>query len=150
MSSYLEGYGAGEERRNRILKWLALGMVLLIILGVVLYFQFRNYAEEKQIESFLNHLRSKDFKSAYALWGCTDAKPCPNYAFEKFMEDWGPASPAGNIAAVKLGTTKSCATGIIQFLEAPGQSEIHLWVDRSDKTIGFSPWPVCDPRVKVP
>jgi hypothetical protein len=150
VSSYLEGYGAGEERRNRILKWLALGTVLVIILGVVLYFRFRNYAEEKQIESFLDHLRNKDFKSAYALWGCTDANPCPNYAFEKFMEDWGPASPAANIAALKLGTTKSCPTGIIQFVEAPGQPEIHLWVDRSDKTIGFSPWPVCDPRVKVP
>jgi len=150
MAGYLEGYGAGDERRLKTTRWILLSALLLVILGLVLYFQFRNYREDQQIKAFVADLRRKDYKSAYALWGCTDQHPCPQYAFGKFMEDWGPASPHANIEAAKVAKTKSCSTGIIQFIEFPGNEEVQLWVERKDKTIGFAPWPVCNPRMSVP
>ena len=150
MAGYLEGYGAGEERREKTIRWIVLSAVLLAIISIAAYYRFRNYREEKQITTFLEYLKKQDYKSAYAMWGCTDAHPCPQYAFNKFMEDWGPASRYTNITAAKLAKTKSCDTGIIQFIEFPGQPEVQLWVERRDKTLGFAPWPVCNPRMQVP
>ena len=150
MAGYLEGYGAGEARREKTIRWIVLSVVLLAIVAIAGYFQFRNYREEKQIGTFLEQLKRQDYKAAYALWGCTDAHPCPQYAFNKFLEDWGPNSPHANIGAAKLATSKSCDTGIIQFIQFPGQDEVQLWVERRDKVLGFAPWPVCNPRMQVP
>lgn len=150
MAGYLEGYGAGEASREKTIRWIILSVVLLAIAAVAGYFQFRNYREEKQIGIFLEQLKRQDYKAAYALWGCTDAHPCPQYAFNKFLEDWGPKSPHANIASAKLAKTKSCDTGIIQFVEFPGQDDVQLWVERRDKVLGFAPWPLCNPRMQVP
>lgn len=148
--SYLDTYGVRDARREKVIKRLLAAGVAILILGTILYFQFRNYAEEQQVKTLLEHLQRGDYKSAYALWGCTDATPCPHYAFDKFMEDWGPSSPQAKISEAKITTTKSCEGGIIQFLQFPDNHEVHLWVERSDKTIGFAPWPICNPRMKVP
>jgi hypothetical protein len=147
--SYLDTYGVKDARREKIFKRLALAGVTILILGLIAYFQFRNYAEEKQVKTFLELLQRADYKTAYSLWGCTDSTPCPHYAFDKFMEDWGPSSPQAKIAEAKLATTKSCDSGIIQFLRFPDNHEVLLWVERADKSIGFAPWPICNPRMKV-
>jgi hypothetical protein len=148
--SYLEGYGVKDARREKILKRAFAIVAAVLVLGLVLYFQFRNYREERQIATFLELLKKQDYRGAYALWGCTEAKPCPQYEFDKFMEDWGPKSPQANIDQARLGDTKSCDTGIIQFIQFPDTHEVQLWVQRSDRTIGFAPWPICNPRMKVP
>lgn len=146
---YLEGYGVREARREKILKWTAAIAVMAAIAGGVLYWKFRNYAEEQRVQVFVTHLRNRDYKSAYGLWGCTDATPCPQYAMDKFMEDWGPQSSQASIAQATITVTKSCDTGIIQFLQFPDKHEVQLWVERKDRTIGFAPWPICNPRMKV-
>lgn len=148
--SYLDTYGVRDARRERIFKRIALTLFLLVVASIALYFQFRNYAEKGQVKEFLSRLRAGDYKGSYALWGCTDARPCPSYAFDKFMEDWGPASPQASVSGAQMSTTKSCETGIIQFLRFPDSHEVQLWVDRSDRSIGFAPWPICNPRMKVP
>lgn len=148
--SYLDTYGIKEARREKIIKRLLLAALLATIAGVVLYFQFRNYPEERQTRTFLQLLRASDYKAAYAMWGCTDATPCRQYPFENFMEDWGPKSPQAKISEARIVTTKSCETGIIQFVRFPDQHEVQLWVERSDRTIGFAPWPICNPRMKLP
>ena len=150
MAGYLESYGAGEERRGKTIRWIILSVLVLAAVGIAGYFQFRNYREKKQIGVFFKHLKQQDYKAAYEMWGCSDAHPCPQYAFDKFLEDWGPKSPHGDIASAKLAKTKSCDTGIIQFVEFPGQEEVQLWVERRDKVLGFAPWPVCNPRMQVP
>lgn len=148
MPGYLEGYGEGAERRGKIIRWIILGVIVVGVLTAALYFLLRDRAEKKQLETFLEDLKRKDYRSAYALWGCTDQSPCPQYAFNKFMEDWGPSSPHANADAAKMTKTKSCSTGVIQFVQFPGD-EVQLWVERRSKTIGFAPWPVCNPRMQV-
>src|SRR5438270_327679 len=146
MAGYLEAYGAGAERRLKIIRWSAISLLAVAIVGIILYFQFRNYSEEQKVKLFMANLEKKDYKAAYALWGCTDEHPCPQYGFNKFMEDWGPQSPHANAQQAKLAKVKSCDKGIIQFVDFPGQEEVQLWVERKDQTIGFAPWPVCNPR----
>lgn len=138
MSGYLEGYGEQSRRKEKVTKWLILSLVLGSILACILYFQFRDYAEERVVSSFFEKLASKDFKGAYATWGCSDAQPCPQYPFDEFLEDWGPAGVYGRGHSV-VGM-KSCATGIIKIVRVPKEPDVLLWVDRSTDTVSFAPW----------
>ncbi len=150
MAGYLEGYDAGGDRRDKIIRSIVIGAVAVLIVGTALYFEFRNYKEEQQVKQFLAELGKKNYQGAYSYWGCTPDHPCPQYAFDKFLEDWGPKSPHANIQEAKLARIKSCDNGIIEFLHFPGQEEVTLWVNRKDKSVGFAPWPVCNPRMPAP
>lgn len=147
MGSYLETYRAGEAGREKKIRWALLGLLLAAIVALILYFQLRNLDEERQVQTFLGHLKTGNYRAGYALWGCTEQNPCPSYKYERFLEDWGPKSAYAGIAAVKLGETKSCRAGIIQVLQMPSQPDVLLWVERSTLTLGFAPWPVCNPRM---
>lgn len=148
--AYLDDYGSRDVRRERLIKRLALLALAVSALSVTAYFLLRDREEKRQITRFFELLAEKNYKAAYALWGCTDEHPCREYSFERFMEDWGPQSENARAGQPKLGKKKSCKSGIIQFVQYPGRPEIALWVERKDKTIGFAPWPVCNPQMKVP
>ena len=147
MSGYLEQYGAGDEKRERRRWKIVFSVLSLIVVSGVLYFAFRNYREEKQLTIFFDLLKQQNYKAAYEMWGCSDKNPCRDYAFERFQEDWGPKSKHVNLGAMKIVKTKSCGGGIIQIVDFGGGEEVNLWVNRKDRVIGFSPWPVCNPRM---
>ena len=94
MASYLEGYGETQARRSRKLRWLILTPVVVIVLGTFLYFKFRDYPEHRRAAQFLELLQKKDYKAAYALWGCTDQKPCPQYALTSSWRTGGRMVPS--------------------------------------------------------
>jgi hypothetical protein len=141
MSSYLDNYGVRDARREAIVKRLVLVVVALAVVGGALYWIFRDYREERQVKTFLELLRKKDYYAAYAMWGCTSEQPCPQYSLQNFMEDWG-----GDISSVHLEGKRSCAAGLIQTLRLRDE-EIWLWVNRSDRVLSFAPWPVCNPHL---
>ncbi len=147
MSGYLDEYGVADERRERILKRLAIVAVFAISFGAILYFQFRDYREERRLDQFLSLLEAQDYEAAYALWGCTEQTPCPQYPYAKFLEDWGAHARYGDLAGVSEERTRSCAEGIIRTLRYPSGEEVWLYVDRQQRVISFSPWPVCNPRI---
>ncbi|MCW5979883.1 MAG: hypothetical protein KIT09_17515 [Bryobacteraceae bacterium] len=145
MSHYLDEYGVAEARRERLLKRGLAVAAILAAAGGLAYWQFKDFREERQVRAFFELLQKQDYRAAYALWGCTEENPCPQYSFEKFMEDWG-QNAAANVSAFRLGGSRSCPDGLIQTVTA-GDEEIHLWVNRSDHVLSFAPWPVCHPRL---
>jgi len=150
VSDFLDSYGAGEERREKIVKRLVLGGLAALAIAVTLYFVFRGWGEYRQVRLFLDLLRKQDYQSAYRLWGCTPATPCRDYQFERFMEDWGPKNPHGNIAAARFGKRFYCSDGVIYTLEYGKDDSLLLWVGRQDKVLGYAPWPSCNPRMPAP
>ena len=150
MTGFLDSYGAGNERREKITKWLILGGLAALAIAVTVYFVFRNWGEDRQARLFLDLLKRQNYQSAYQLWGCTPATPCRDYRFERFMEDWGPKSPHGNVAAARIAKTRSCADGVIYTLEYGKDDSLLLWVGRQDKVLGYAPWPSCNPRMPAP
>ena len=147
MPAYLDEYGVDDARREGIVKRVILIAVILAVVGGVLYLKFRNFREERQTKTFLELLQKQDLRGAYTLWGCTDDQPCPDYSFEKFLEDWGPGGSYGDVASVRITRTRSCKAGIIQTLEFGDDEELWLWIARSDRHIGYAPWPSCNPRL---
>jgi hypothetical protein len=145
---YLDAYGAGHERRAKIVRILVLSVLTLAIVGGIAWWRFRNWSEDQRTAEFFDKLRAGDYREAHALWGCTPESPCRDYSFDRFMEDWGPRSKHANVGAMQVAETKSCSAGVIKIVKFP-QDEVALWIDRQTKIIGFSPWPVCNPRMQV-
>jgi len=142
MAGYLAQYGAGEERREKILKTAAAALAILLVGGGVLFFVFHNYRQERQVRRFFDLMSHHEYKEAYALWGCTDATPCSGYPFSSFMEDWGPTSANAQAAAhYHIARSRSCDNGVILTVDVGSNRQERLWVNRNDLTIGFSPFP---------
>jgi hypothetical protein len=150
MSSYLEAYGANEQHRARvfaIVRTSSIVLVCVLIVGLILYGVFKNHSEEQRAKSFLGLLQAHDYPAAYAMWGCTDAHPCPEYPFPKFQEDWGPQSPHANESTAHLGLSQSCGSGVLLRVDYQGSEEpVSLWVERSNGIISFAPWAECPGR----
>ncbi len=150
MAGYLDSYGVGEEKRERIVKRAVIAVLVLLVVSGVLYFMFRNWREDRQMRLFLDLLRKQDYQAAYQLWGCGPSTPCRDYQFDRFLEDWGPKNPRGDPAAARISKTRSCETGVIYTLEYGKDDPLLLWVARSDRVLSFAPWPSCNPRMQTP
>src|ERR1017187_2222700 len=114
MTGYLDQYGAGEERRERrgkIIKIVVISLVAVVLICGALIYNFYNFREERQVKQFMSRLEARDYRGAYALFGCTDAKPCRYYPFEKFMEDWGPNGGHAGFGAARITLSRSCGSG---------------------------------------
>jgi hypothetical protein len=148
MPSYLDSYAAIEERkaRNRErLKRGAIATVCVVVVALFLYFIFKNRHQEQQVKIFLQHLQSRQYQEAYSMWGCTGQTPCRDYAFPKFMEDWGPNSPHANAAKARMALSQSCGNSAFIRLEYPQAEAVALMVDKNTEVISFAPsdWIEC-------
>jgi hypothetical protein len=150
MSSYLEAYGAAEQHRARVvglLKKCSIILAGLLVAGLILYAIFKNHSEERQARNFLGLLGTHNYSAAYAMWGCSENHPCPQYTFPKFLEDWGPKSAhASDPAAASIGLSQSCGSGVVIRLDYKGSDPDPLWVERDTGVISFAPWPECPGR----
>jgi hypothetical protein len=143
MGTYLQQYGAGEERRNRIITRIILSVVGVVVVGIVGYFIFQNYSEKKVATSFLDKINARQYREAYQQWGCTTQHPCPNYDFGRFMEDWGPSKSS---SAWKIANVEGCRTFVTVNVQAQGSELESLAVQRSDNSLGYAPAPECQER----
>lgn len=141
MAGYLDQYGAGDERREKIIKRLAIALALLVVVGGPLLFIFHNYRQENQVKQFFKLLQARQYTEAYAMWGCTVAKPCRGYEMSRFLEDWGPEK--GDVGNVRIERSRSCGSGVILTVDFDKNRQEKLWVQRDDLIIGFSPLQGC-------
>jgi hypothetical protein len=150
MSSYLEAYGAAEQHRARVLGIVKTSSIILacaLVVGLIVWAVFKNHSEEQRAKSFLALLDQRNYQAAYAMWGCTDSRPCPDYPFAKFQEDWGPKSEHANQTVAHIGFSQSCGSGVLIRLDyTASQEPVSLWVDRDSQVLSFAPWPECPGR----
>ena len=148
MNEFLREYSPNEGRPPRPwLKYFLCALGVLIAAGTIYWF-VRDHGEVAEVNQFIDALKAKNYDAAYEHWGCTKAKPCDTYSMQRFLEDWGPNSPAAKPENIKLAEKRSCATSVIQTLDLGGEKVV-LIINRADKTLGFSPWKVCNPRTQV-
>lgn len=139
MGSYLQGYGAGEERRNRTIRNIILSIIAVLILWWVLYLIFHNYTAKQVVKNFLSEVNTHEYQQAYAHWGCTAANPCPNYDFHRFMDDWGVKTTSN----WKIVNVDGCKTFVTVNVKAGGTQLQSLGVERGTRTLMFAPAPEC-------
>jgi hypothetical protein len=141
MGGYLQQYGAGEERRNRIIKWIIIGCIAAAVVAWIIYLVFRDYSEKRTVERFLAQVNAREFQQAYAAWGCTSDKPCPNYDFQRFLQDWGPDKKI--TSPWQIASVDGCKTFVTVNVKAGGAELQSLGVQRGTDTIMFAPAPEC-------
>ena len=141
MGGYLDTYGVGEEKRANILrKILVVGgaaLAVALILWFVFTFVIPNGRERGEVTQFFQLLQAHDYKQAYALFGCTDAKPCREYPMKSFMEDWGPQAVPVSTFAVLDG--ESCGSGVIVTVDAGKLGDKKLWVEKKSDVLSSLP-----------
>jgi hypothetical protein len=143
-NGYLAGYGAGEEKRSSLIRRVLAWTVSALLISGVLWFAFRNYPARAKLDSFIELLQAKEYQKAYALWGCTQAAPCRDYNFERFLRDWGPESPAANAQSATLVSKATCGglllnSAVLRVYRFQPDHIVNLWVDRSDGHVSFAP-----------
>src|SRR5215467_7467826 len=110
---YLDGYGVADQRRERLIKRAVVWGAAAVVLGGGLFFWFHNWRQEQVVKQFLGLLEQKRYQEAYAMWGCTPDHPCKYYSPEKFLEDWGAASPNAHPSAIKIAHEDTCGNGVV-------------------------------------
>ena len=84
-----------------------------------------------EVRQFLDSLRARQYEAAYKIWG-----PSKDYPLNKFMEDWGQRP----IGAFEITRSRTCGSGVVITVDLQKGQEENLWVQNSDRTIGFSPF----------
>jgi hypothetical protein len=147
MAGYLDEYGVSDEKRAKTIRRVVLWLVVLAAAAGVLLAVFHNFSEDRQVKRFLARLEARDYKGAYALWGCSDAHPCRDYSMTAFLQDWGPqAVPPGKFEVLD---GESCGSGVIVDADLGAAGDRKLWVESTDLTIGFPPYEQCPQRNRI-
>ena len=143
MAGYLDQYGAGDERKEKITKRVVLAIVIVLVAGGLGYAFFHDFPEERQVGRFFDLLQKRDYQAAYAMWGCTEptARACNDYPVAEFMKDWGPEASPVTSADVLDG--ESCGSGVIVEVDAGKAGDKKLWVERANHTLAFPPFDRC-------
>jgi hypothetical protein len=142
MAGYLDQYGAGDERREKIFKTLGIALAVVVVFGGALWFIFHNYRQERQAKHFFELLAAQDYSSAYSLWIKTD-QDRRGYPMDSFLQDWGPKGTHQDVASAHIVKSRSCGSGVILTVDFGSSRQEKLWVERDDLTMGFSPLPGC-------
>jgi hypothetical protein len=132
--------GRARRRRNAVI----IGIVAALILAWVAY-HVRNYPERRAANKFFAALQHQDIEGAYGIWlRDLDWKQHPakysNYTYKDFYQDWGPASEWGTIKSYSIDCSYSTSSGVIVQATVNRRAQhAYVWVDKSDKTLHFSP-----------
>ena len=132
--------GRARRRRNAVI----IGIVAALILALVVYHE-RNFPERRAAHRFFSALKHQNIEGAYGVWfRDSDWKRHPakysNYAYKDFYQDWGPASEWGPIKSYSIDCSYSSNSGVIVQATVNRRTQhAYVWVDKSDKTLHFSP-----------
>src|SRR6185437_8020213 len=137
MAGYLDHYGAGEERRNRIIIRALVAVIAIAIVWTLGWYLFLNHHQESVVENFEAALKRGDTAAAYKLWGCTTAQACPDYPYDKFLKDWGPGPDGPDLNTLRLTDSEQCNSAVLLTIQVnPKRSEL-LWVQHGNDLISF-------------
>ena len=121
----------GRERRNRR---ILIGAILLLVVAALLYWQFKNYPQERAAKQFLAALERQNYPKAYELW-----KPSPSYRYQRFLGDWGPEGDYGKVESFEITGSRDRGSGVIVTVLINGQ-ETRIWVEEKDESLAFPPF----------
>ena len=136
-----------QKARKRNQRIIAICAIVLIVAGVAWWNRY--WPEEHQVGKFFAALQAQDYKTAYGIWmhdpgWKQHAQKYSQYPYGDFYNDWGPGGEWGTVNSHKIyasGTPRGGSSGVIVEVVVNGRSEhARIWVEKSDKTLSFSPY----------
>ena len=141
-----EPYDPARERRRR-LKIGGIVALILVLAGVA--WLNRNWTEEHVVDRFFTALEQKNYEAAYAIWlhdpvWRQHVDRYSQYPFNDFYRDWGPGGEWGLIESHKVYGSINPSGGssgvIVDVIVNDRTEHARIWVQKSDKTLSFSPY----------
>ena len=129
MAGYLDQYGAGEERRNRIIIRSILTVLAIVVVWTLGWYLLLNHHEEGVVKQFVAALKRGDTQGAYKIWNCAAADTCRDYTYEKFMQDWGPGPTGPDLARIGLTDSEECNNAAMVTVRVNASRVEQLWVE---------------------
>ena len=139
-------YDDSRARKRR--RTIVLVCVVVAILAAAFWY-LRNWPEERVAEHFFAALQKQDFSGAYGIWmhdpeWRQHPEKYSRYSYNAFYGDWGPGSEWGTIKTYELygsAVPKGGGSGVVVEFVVNGRAEhARVWVEKSDKTMTFSPY----------
>jgi hypothetical protein len=139
-----------RKKRNIII-----ALIFLVIIIALVWWQLRFWPEERVVDRFFDALQQQNYEQAYGVWmNDPNWKQHPErysrYTYNDFIKDWGPGGEWGIIkshkiygAAVPRSTAPfGTASGVVVVVTVNDRiaDKAHIWVQKDDKTLGFSPY----------
>ena len=133
-----------RKRRTRIIT----SAVLLIVLAFLGWW-FRYWPEERVAGHFFDALQKQQYESAYGIWMHDPQwRQHPDryqkYPYNEFYQDWGPGGEWGVIKSYRIyaaGSPPGGGSGVIVDVTVNDRAQrARVWVEKSDKTMSFSPY----------
>ena len=131
MFEHIQPIDLRAERRKRRLFF---SIVLSVLFAGYLYFELQNYPEERQASRFFAALQQEDYQEAYRIW-----QPTTSYHFDDFMEDWGRNGLQGPIHQYRIEDSRARGSGVLVRIRLNDAETTTLWVEKTDKSLSFSP-----------
>jgi len=139
-------YDPARERRRRLK--IGGAVTLVLVLAGVAWIN-RNWMEERAVDHFFTALEQKNYEAAYGIWmhdpnwqQHTDRYK--QYPFNDFYRDWGPGGEWGLIKSHKVYGSINPSGGssgvIVDVIVNERTEHARIWVQKSDKTLSFSPY----------
>ena len=140
MAGFLDAYGAGDERRTRIIKLIVVSVIVVAVLSGLLYFFFRNYRQEQQAKRFFHLLEAHNYQAAYDMWVSSGSERS-GYPMASFMQDWGPKSV--DVHSFTIMDAESCGNSVIVDADVGAAGDRKLLINRQTLELCFGPYGVC-------
>lgn len=121
-------------RREKRIRNAIIGVIVAAILAAFLYYEFKNYPEERVVKQFLTALQNGDYQGAYRTW-----QPSSSYTFQDFQRDWGPNGDYGKVQQFKIKSSHETGSGVLIVALVNGR-EARLQVEKKDKSMAFAPF----------
>ncbi|MEO6830170.1 MAG: hypothetical protein ABI164_10215 [Acidobacteriaceae bacterium] len=134
-----------DARKALIRRRILIGVIVAIPFIAFFTWFWWNLPEEHRVNKFFHAVEAKDYSRGFGIWNNDSHwQQHPDqykmYSYQSFMADWGPSGPYGVIHNAKIVVTKQYGTGVVigvRINENP--KTLFLWVERKNKTLGFSP-----------
>jgi len=136
---------ARAKRRRLIIIAVCVGVAL--VAGTIWY--LRNWPEERVAEHFFSDLQKQNYEGAYGVWmhdpqWKQHPEKYAQYPYKEFYNDWGPGGEWGVIKSVELygsAVPRGGGSGVVvEFVINDRAEHCRVWVEKSDKTMTFSPY----------
>jgi len=151
-----EAHPYDPSRARQKWRWIFLA-VCAVLLVAILWWVFRFWPEEHLVNQFFDALQQHNYEQAYGVWmHDPDWKQHQDrysrYAYNDFIKDWGPSGEWGIIKSYHVdgaavpkgysGTPFATSSGVVVVVTVNDRvgSKAHIWVQKDDKTLGFSPY----------
>jgi hypothetical protein len=134
-----------DETRDRRRRKVIIAAILIGLVLAWLVYHFRNYPERRAADKFFAALKQQNLEAAYSIWQQDPAwkqRPdkYPKYGYGDFSQDWGASGEWGTIKSYSIDCSFSSGSGVIVQVTINHRTEhAYVWVDKSDKTLHFSP-----------